>query len=133
MKEVSADKGYISEKNLQLIAHYGAIPYIPFRKDMKKTTEHRMILWKVMFRYFHEHQDEFMKHYHKRSNAESVFAMMKRKFGDYVRAKNSIAQENEILCKALCHNICVLIQETIKLDLRVNFSDMAQDFMCKIE
>ena len=59
-----------------------------------------------MFRFFRDNKEEFMKHYHKRSNAESVFSMMKRKYGSHVRGKCSISQENEVLCKALCHNIC---------------------------
>jgi transposase len=62
-----------------------------------------------MLRYFKNHKEDFMKHYHKRSNVETVFSMVKRKFGSHVRSKYSIAQENEVLCKALCHNIVVLI------------------------
>jgi transposase len=31
--------------------------------------------------------DEFMQHYHKRSNVESAFSAIKRKFGDSVRSK----------------------------------------------
>ncbi|MCK4416500.1 MAG: hypothetical protein KAU84_05030 [Thermoplasmatales archaeon] len=37
-------------------------------------------LWRKTFHYFQLHKEEFMDHYHKRSNAETVFAMMKRKF-----------------------------------------------------
>ena len=58
-----------------------------------------------------------MKHYHKRSNVESAFSMMKRKFGNYLRARSSIGRENEVLCKAVCHNICVLIQEMFELGI----------------
>lgn len=133
MDEVVADKGYISERNLQIIFKNGAIPFIPFKRDMKNANKHRSIIWQTMFRFFQEHKEEYMKHYHQRSNAETVFAMMKRKFGDYVRTKNSLAQENEILCKALCHNICVLIQEMFELGIKVDFEETAQDFMCKIE
>jgi len=49
----------------------------------------------------------FYKHYHKRSNVESTFSMIKKKFGSSVRAKTSVAQVNEVLCKVLCHNICL--------------------------
>lgn len=86
-----------------------------------------------MFKYFKDHKEEFIKHYHKRNNAESVFAMMNRKFGEYVRSKKSLAHDNEILCKALCHNIVVLIHEMFKLGIKVDFSDTAQEFVCKIE
>ena len=51
-----------------------------------------------------------MDHYHKRSNVETAFSMIKAKFGGSLRSKNPEAQVNEALVKILCHNICVLIQ-----------------------
>jgi len=134
MKEVSADKGYMSEKNLGIIFDNGAIPFIPFIRSVRKTSEDRLPIWNAMFRFFRDNNDEFMQHYHKRSNAESVFSMMKRKFGSNLRTRNSLAQENEVLCKALCHNICVLIQEMFELGIKVDFQEMApSELMCKIE
>jgi hypothetical protein len=47
-----------------------------------------------MFSYFQYKQDEYMAHYHKRSNVESTFSMVKRKFGDSVRSKNNLAMRN---------------------------------------
>ena len=47
-----------------------------------------------------------MAHYHKRSNVESVFQMIKSKFGEKVRSKHETAQINEALTKILCHD-CV--------------------------
>lgn len=134
MKEVSADKGYMSEKNLGIIFDNGAIPFIPFIRSVRKTSEDRLPIWNAMFRFFRDNNEEFMQQYHKRSNAESVFSMMKRKFGSNLRTRNSLAQENEVLCKALCHNICVLIQEMFELGIKVDFQEMTpSEFMCKIE
>ena len=48
--------------------------------------------------------------YHKRSNVESTFSMIKAKFGDSLRSKCDVAMINEALCKILCHNVCCLIQ-----------------------
>ena len=133
MREVSADKGYMSEKNLGIIFDNGAIPFIPFIRSVRKTSEDRLPIWNAMFRFFRDNNEEFMQHYHKRSNAESVFSMMKRKFGGNLRSRNSLAQENEVLCKALCHNICVLIQEMFEVGIKVDFQEMApSEFMCKI-
>jgi hypothetical protein len=36
--------------------------------------------------------------------------MIKAKFGERIRSKKEAAQFNELLCKVLCHNICVTIQ-----------------------
>lgn len=133
MKEVYADKGYFSEKNLGIAMRNGVIPFIPFRKTSKKVSSN-MLIWKVMFQFFKEHKEEFMKHYHQRSNVESVFSMMKRKFGGYIRSKSDIGRDNEVLCKALCHNICVLIQEMFELGIKIDFQEVtAPEFMCKIE
>ncbi len=48
-------------------------------------------------------------HYHQRSNVESTFSTVKRKFGDYIRSKLETAMVNEDLRKFLCHNLCCLI------------------------
>ena len=47
--------------------------------------------------------------------------MIKAKFGGSVRAKSPTAQVNEVLCKVLCHNICVLIQSIYELGLEPTF------------
>ena len=54
----------------------------------------------------------FLTHYHKRSNVETAFSMIKGKFGDAVRSKSDIGQLNEVLCKVLCHNLCVINPKT---------------------
>jgi transposase len=62
-----------------------------------------------------------MGHYHKRSNVESTFSMVKAKFGGSVRSKLPAAQINEVLCKILCHNLCRLIQSMSELEVEATF------------
>ena len=52
-----------------------------------------------------------MARYHKRSNVESTFSAIKRKFGPYVVSKNPTAMVNEVYCKVINHNLTCLIQE----------------------
>ena len=66
-------------------------------------------------------RNAFLVHYHKRSNVETAFSMIKMKFGASVRAKTPVAQVNEVLCKILCHNICVLLQSIAELGLEPTF------------
>lgn len=125
IREVSADKAYSSRKNLQLVAELGGIPYIAFRENAKRNPRGSLI-WNTMKKFYDEHREYFMMHYHKRSNAESVFSMIKRKFGNHLYSKSDVGQVNEILCKALAHNICVLIQEYFENYVKVNFNYCAK-------
>ena len=47
--------------------------------------------------------------------------MMKAKFGDALRSKRDSALVNELLCKVLRHNICVLIQSMYELGFPIDF------------
>ena len=120
IKEVSADKAYSSRDNLDLVNSIGAKPYIPF-KDNATGKAGGSMFWTKMYHYFMYNREEFLKYYHKRSNAETVFHMIKSKFGDYVRSKEWTSQVNEVLLKILCHNICVVIQEMHELGIEPNF------------
>jgi transposase len=71
--------------------------------------------------FFQYRREEFLSHYHKRSNVESTFSMIKAKFRDHVRSKTDIAMKNEVLCKIVCHNICCLIQEIHELGITAEF------------
>lgn len=57
--------------------------------------------------------------------------MIKQKFGGFVNSRNEIAQENEILCKILCHNICVLIQEIYLSNIKVDFLNCAKNYVAQ--
>jgi len=118
VSEVSADKGYLSNRNLEAITNIGAVPYIPFKSN---TTGEGPELWRRMWHFYQFNRQEFLSHYHKRSNVETVFSMIKAKFGGSVRSKKPIAQVNEILCKVICHNLCVLIQSIYELGIEPTF------------
>ncbi|HEV2122015.1 MAG TPA: transposase, partial [Chloroflexota bacterium] len=121
MREVSADKGYSSKNNLQEIVWRGAEPYIPFKSNATGGSAKGMTLWKRMYHFYEYQRDSFLTHYHKRSNVESTFHMIKSKFGDALRSKTQMAQFNEAMCKVLCHNICVVIQSMHELGISPDF------------
>jgi transposase/predicted nucleic acid-binding Zn finger protein len=112
--EVSGDKGYDSVKCVNAVTDAGGKPYIALRET---ATGGVGGAYRQMFHYFQFKRDEFLQHYHKRSNAESTFSMIKRKFGDFLRSKTDVAMVNESLCKVLCHNIVVLIHEMHELGI----------------
>lgn len=69
-------------------------------------------------------REEFLAHYHKRSNVATTFSMIKRKVGDSLRSKTDTAQVAETMAKVLCHNIVVLIHEAYELGIAPVFGRM---------
>lgn len=120
VQEVLADKAYSSRANYRFVASLGATPFIPFKKNAVENAN-GSTAWRKMYHYFMLNQEDFVKHYHQRSNCETVFHMIKSKFKDNVRSKDKVAQLNEVLLKILCHNICVVIQEMHELGINPQF------------
>ncbi len=108
VEEVSADMAYSSKKNHVAILRAGAVPYIPFKKNA--TAKTGPAIWRKMFFLFSYKREEFMEHYHRRSNVETLFGMVKGKFGKSVSSKNEVAQANEVHLKFLLHNLTVLVR-----------------------
>ena len=55
------------------------------------------------------------------SHYQSTMWMIKSKFGEHIRSKTETAMVNELLCKVLCHNICVVIQSVYELGIEPKF------------
>jgi len=118
VEEVSADKAYLSEANLEATLAVGGKPFIPFKVN---SSPGKSGLWDKMLGYFQYRREDFLKHYHARSNVESTFSMIKAKFRDHVRSKTDVAMKNEVLCKVLCHNVCCVIQAQCELGIAGTF------------
>jgi len=118
ISEVSGDKAYGSRENYNVVDEHGGTAFIAFKRD---ATGGVGGLYAKMFHYFCYRQQEFLNHYHKRSNVESTFSMIKAKFRDSVRSKTEAAAKNECLLKILAHNICVLIQQMYELGIEPEF------------
>jgi transposase len=110
INEVSADMAYSSRNNLDIVGSIGASSYVPFKKNATGRAG-GSALWKKMFHYFQLNRDDFMEHYHKRSNIEATNAAIKRKFGETLKSKNPTAQVNELLAKIIAYNLTVVIHE----------------------
>lgn len=126
LREVSADSAYSSRANLRLVKKHEAMPYVDFKENSKGGS--KCATWNSLFHYYSLHREEFYQHYHKRSNVESTFWMIKSKFGEQIRSKVKAAQENEALLKVLCHNICVVIQSMYEFGIDADFVGKS-DFM----
>ncbi|RQW78554.1 MAG: transposase [Methanothrix sp.] len=120
INEISADMAYSSRNNMNIAASVGATPYIPYKRNAISRAG-GSALWKKMFHYFQLNRDEFMDHYHKRSNIEATNAAIKRKFGETLKSKNPTAQVNELLAKIVAYNLTVVIHEMYENGIEPEF------------
>lgn len=126
VSEMSADKAYNSRDNYDAVQSVGGRGFIPFKSN--STGKARgSLLWKKMFHYFQLNQEEFLQHYHKRSNVESTFAAIKKKFGETLKSKNRVAQENELICKFIAYNMTVVIHEMYELGIKADFCSQSPE------
>ncbi len=129
MKEFSGDKAYNSKRILKVVDDMGAVPLIPFKKNSKQIPKDTTEIWSKMLKYFHENREEFMHRYHKRSNVETVFAMVKVRLGEFLKGRNFVSQRNELTAKFLCHNVCCLIQEMFERKVKIDFRKCSEEFV----
>ena len=91
IKIVCADKGYDSKKNrLFVYRNLNAIPNIPKRKTTGSNYLTKMYDTKT---------------YHQRSKAETVFSVIKKLFGSWVKSTTITMQRIELSYKCLAYNI----------------------------
>ncbi|WP_263377459.1 hypothetical protein [Granulicella paludicola] len=108
---------------MNAIAAVGATLYLAFKRNTAAKSNKGV--WGRMFHLYSYNRDEYLTHYHKRSNVESTFMSVKAKFGEGVRSKTFVAQRNEVLCKFLCHNICCVIQSMHEFGIDAKFGKLA--------
>jgi transposase len=128
--EVTADLAYSSRVNLQAVENVGGKAYIPFKKNATGKAGGSTI-WKKMYHYFQFNREEFLEHYHKRSNIEATNAAIKRKFGETLKSKNPTAQVNELLAKIIAYNLTVVIHEMYENGIDPKFLQIKSD-VCKL-
>lgn len=123
LNHVVADAAYLSEKHLNWVSDKGGVAFMPFKTNNRLQSDGRKRgqVWKTMYHYFHLHSERFWNYYNKRSNVEATFSMIKRKFGERLRSKSFTSQRNEILCKILVHNLCVVNHAMYELGVGTNY------------
>lgn len=118
VSEVSADKAYLSHANLAAVEKVGGQAFVPFKSNSSSTGS---AAWERLWHLYSLNREDFLRHYHQRSNVESTFSAVKRKFGGAVRSKLPAAQLNEVLLKCLCHNLSVLVHSIHELGIEPKF------------
>lgn len=102
---MALDKGYDSEPIHQMIHNENMISMIPPRNITALISRTRGKYRKQMKREF----DESL--YHHRNKTETIFSVIKRKFGSEIKSYNDTMREKELLYRVLaynCHRMCVI-------------------------
>jgi transposase len=118
VRECAMDKAYLSHENLALVEKVGGVPFVPFKSNSGSTGS---AAWERMWHYYSLNREDFLAHYHKRSNVESTFSAVKRLFGGSVRSKLLPAQLNEVLLKCICFNLSTLVHSIHELGIDPKF------------
>ncbi|MCI4327652.1 MAG: transposase [Thermoplasmata archaeon] len=120
---VAADKAYLSMDSYQLASDLGVQPYIPFKSNSVSRGRHHTSpsAWRKAFHLFQANREEFDRNYHRRSNVESVFSALKRKFGENIRSRTPTAQVNEVICKLIAYNLTVVVHEMFENGIAPEF------------
>ena len=114
VKEMTADCAYASNPNFDAVEAVGGTFYPMFKAN---ATGKCGGSYETAFHLFSLQKEAYLAKYHVRSNVESTVSMVKRKFGDAVKAKGELAQKNEVYAKFVAHNICVLVAEMYNLGI----------------
>ena len=114
IKEVSGDKAYAGRSNCATVEAIGGQFYPAFKKNATGAVGGA---YGRAYHLFALNKDEYEKHYHKRSNVESTFSAVKRKFGEALRSKTDRAMRNETLAKLVAFNITCVIAAMFELGI----------------
>lgn len=121
VRQAIGDKAYCSLANFKFADRKGVRLITPFKVNANPVHGSGDPLWTRLWHFYSLNKEWFDRQYHPRSNSESTNAMIKTKFGEHIRSRTRVAQFNELLCKVLCHNICVTIQAYYELGIEPEF------------
>ncbi len=95
-----ADRGYLSRDNCTAAVEMGLETFIPFKSNSIEAGQGSST-WRKAYHLLQAIREEFDRRCHLRSNVESTFSAIKRKFGEHVRSRTPAAQVNEILANLI--------------------------------
>ena len=108
IKTLLADKGYSSKDNYALCRELGIMNvFIDFKKNATLRRA-KSDLWREKLRMYKEQNEMWNQTYRFRVLVEGVFSAMKKKHLNYLRSRKEIAQDVEVLLKALVYNLTII-------------------------
>lgn len=108
IEAVTADAGYLSRHNCDLIEAKGAKPYIKLKKNIQVIRAYGSRAWVNMILEWRKDPKAWNKKYHMRSSAETAFSAIKRRFGHRLASIRKDLQRKELMTKVLAYNLNIL-------------------------
>ena len=108
VEAVTADAGYLSRRNCDLIESMGARPYIKLKKNIKVIRAFGSRAWVNMILEWRKDPKGWSKIYNMRSSAECAFSAIKRRFGHRLASIRKDLQRKELMTKVLAYNLNIL-------------------------
>lgn len=105
---VFADRGYLSRKNFQLCMDKKGCAFIPFKKNSTGKCKGNPA-WKFAFNLWKKCKWIYKNIYHQRSKVESVFSVIKKRFGDKVSCRSAVMRRKEIALRLIAYNLKILV------------------------
>jgi transposase len=106
LETVYGDKAYISRRNVQFIADVGAYPAIEPKSSSRINSRSHWAYGRLMREYRADPEEWKRVHsYGKRSLVETVFSMMKMRYGGGLSSRGRMERRRELLIKVVLHNI----------------------------
>jgi len=121
IKEIYADKGYLSNANANFCYSLNIKDYIKI-KDNTILDKFEDSVWNNSIkRYLEDVQKGAERRFSLRANVECAFHMIKTVFSDVLRCKTHTGRVNEVLARIVCHNIRCLVLAYVKNDIKFPF------------
>ncbi len=122
---VTADKGYLSRDNFQLVADRRGRAFIPFKKNSTAKAKSSPA-WKAAFYFWKTLNGIYMLIYHQRSKIEAVFSALKKRYGDNLYCRKAGMRRKEMAMRFIAYNLKLMIcylyakENNLPLWIRVN-------------
>jgi len=126
IEDVELDAGFIARYNCNLIASYGATPYI-YPKTGLTLNRKGSGAWTKMWLSLVDDPQKWMRRYHQRSQNECYFSSHKRRHTRPLLKRKGVRRETEAQCRVIVTNICMLI--TAAFERRVDVPMFGQDYL----
>jgi transposase len=118
ISEWLADAAYMSWYNIDAVEKAGGTPYIDWPDRVTGATNN---IVRRLYNKFQADQDDYWRHYHQRSLAESAIHMIKTRFSHRLRSRVPNAMYAECMLRCICHNVACLVQAVEELKIEPKY------------